>query len=141
MNERKLITMTQLDPDYIRAVDAAWEHKENPSWNDKEAAEIMRNYGITNPENLVTKAEIAKRVGVTNPAVVNWENRFDDFPAPVIRNLYYWPQVRNFLLSRNLPAKNRANTLDDAYIKWYLSTYPETPDIKAAFTAGWNARK
>lgn len=46
---------------------------------------------------LITSREIADRLHVTRSTISNWKVRYPDFPKPVIRGVYRWPDVKRWL--------------------------------------------
>lgn len=58
---------------------------------------------------LVGGKEVGRRCGVSHAAVVNWTNRFTDFPEPVYdadgMRLWLWPSVKAWAIAHGrLPA-------------------------------------
>jgi len=60
----------------------------------------MRTYRAL--DDLVAGVDIADRLGVRPPAVSNWQVRYADFPAPVVRigrgnlPIFSWEQVERW---------------------------------------------
>lgn len=52
-------------------------------------------------QDLVGVKEIANNAGVSTPAVINWINRYSDFPPPVVTlgcgPIFQWPQIEKWL--------------------------------------------
>lgn len=53
--------------------------------------------------DLVGCSEIATKAGVSKPAVINWANRYSDFPRPLATlgcgPIFLWSEVKQWLVA------------------------------------------
>lgn len=85
--------------------------------------------------NLLTRRQIAARRDVSIGTLMNWIDRYPDFPRPVLgaeahTPYYYWPDVLAFLDSRQLPRRRHEwAALEaeerDAKIREMLGLFPD----------------